>query len=120
MAAPDLLTAIGRIRFAVGDLGETSLLPDGETQIADLLTFYGGAEATTYLAVASALLIYLEHDPTTLKAGDDSVTYTRARLKAIAEGRVPYPFTSTASASTAFSVDAQRTDGYTTSGSEYV
>lgn len=93
--APALTTAIGRIRFAVGDHDDTEpLMQGGDAQYTALLTLCGGNEVVAFRAAAGALAAYYASQATRLSASGKTLDY-RDRVetwRAQAEGRAPYPF----------------------------
>jgi len=123
--APSLTTAIGRIQFALGDHGTTSLLEGGASQYADLLTLCGGDEATTFRAAAGALAAYYASKVDRLGSGGDTLQWSNRVKKWTdqASGKDAYPFAADGdgAGATSFSVAGQRSDGYSAAadGSEY-
>lgn len=123
MAAPDLTTPLGRVRFALGDHGDTSLLVGGDTQYTALLTLSGGNEEAAFRTAALGLATYYASKVSQLSSQGDSLTWAN-RVKQWndqARGKAPYPFAAdgTGIAPSAFSVAGARSDGYNTSEAEY-
>jgi hypothetical protein len=98
--APVLTTAVGRIRFAVGDHDDAALLLEGGLdQYASLLAQQGGDEVAAYRAVAGALAGFYGAQPVRISGGK-SVDYSDRvpTWLAMAQGKTPYPFAADGSA----------------------
>lgn len=120
--ALDLTTAVGRVRFVVGDHDTADpLLDGGTTQYTALLTLCGDDEAAACRVAAGALLAQAEAQPSSITASGKSLSYSRKLWSELASGKKPYPFAPDGSGvgATAFSAGVARDDGYTAESSEY-
>lgn len=122
--APSLTTAVGRVRFALGDHDDDNLLlVGGLDQYAALLTLTGDDEAAAFRLAAGALAAYYAAQPSQFSTQGDAFTWAERVKKWTAQhkGAEPYPFTpdGEAGGATVFSAGGRRDDGYTTEGSEY-
>lgn len=90
----DLTTPIDRIRSVLGDVGTTSLHPDGLAYYTQLLAV-SADEATACRAAAAGLAAFLQQKPIQLGGGGKSLAFDPnrvAKLQMIANGVTPYPF----------------------------
>jgi hypothetical protein len=98
--APVLTTAVGRIRFAVGDHDDDDiLLEGGVAQYKKLLAQQDWNEEATYRAAAGALAGFYAAQPVRISGGK-AIDY-KDRVPtwlAMAKGEIPYPWAADGSA----------------------
>lgn len=92
--AVSLSTPVGRIRFALGDQGDESLLPDGDAQYRKLLARFGNNEDATYQAAALALAAYYATQPIRIGANGKSLDYSERvpMWLRMGRGEIAYPY----------------------------
>lgn len=98
--APALTSAVGRLRFALGDHDAESLLEGGDSQYRKLLAQCGGNELLAFRAAAGALAAYYAAQPVRISSSGKMLDYSDRvpTWRAMADGEVAYPFTPDGSA----------------------
>lgn len=107
---PQLLTALDRVRFALGDIATTELFPDA-TYTA-LLAAYNNNEVLAIQAGARALAAYYATQPTQVASNGSSLTWGE-RIKQWNTIALGANTPSTSARGFAFAHPARRVDGYT-------